>query len=208
MVKAKKTAKEVLKWKKKKWVPIIAPKILREAGIGESFVMKPETLVGKTIECNLMAITGDMKKQHTSVKFRIESINDAKAKTSIISYKLSPATIKRGVRRKRDRIDIVIQGKTKDGNIVVIKLILITRNNTANSVLTAIRKKTNDLLKGHIPTQSFEELMNDVLSFKIQHELKKQLKIIYPLSICDVKYIGLKNTQRKAINKQVPVLNA
>jgi ribosomal protein S3AE len=50
MAKAKKAAKEVLKWKKKKWVPILAPAVLHNAPVGESFVLDPNTLVGKTVE--------------------------------------------------------------------------------------------------------------------------------------------------------------
>lgn len=202
MAKAKKSTKEVLKWKKKRWVPILAPKLMREMMIGESFVMSPETLVGKTIECNLMALTGNMKKQHTSVKFRIEAIVEGKAMTSLIAYKLSAATIKRGVRRRRDRIDTVIYAKTKDGHMLTLKLILITKNNTTNSVLNAISSKARELLKAHISSQPYEIIMEDVLNFKIQSELKKHLKKIYPLTICDVRYIGVQDTAKKTAEKK------
>ena len=190
--KAKAGAKDVLKWRKKKWVQIVAPALLRNTVLGESLVMTGEQLVGKTIESNLMVLTGDMKKQHINVKFVIDSIKDGKAQTKLVSYKISPATIKRNVRRKRDRIDCVFACKTTDDIELDVKVLLITKNNTVNSVLTVLRKKTIDIVTKYITTTPFDNIVIDTIDFKIQNELKRQLKSIYPLRTCEIKFLGVK----------------
>ena len=192
MAKPKTSHKEVLKWKKKKWVPIMAPAMLRNATIGESLVLDANTLVGKTVEANLMALTGDMKKQHTSVKFMIDEVKDGKAMTSFVSYRLSPTTIKRSVRRRRDRIDCVFQAKTKDEKTVGMKLMLVTRDNTPSSTQTSLRKKAIALVTKRFSTAKYEDAAKDILDFKVQSELRRTLKTIYPLNTCEIRFFGLK----------------
>jgi ribosomal protein S3AE len=192
MAKEKKGTKELLKWKKKKWVSIIAPTLMDSMVLGESLVVGPESLIGKTIESNLMVLSGDIKKQHISIKFLIDSAKEGKAYTKILSYKLSPSTIKRNVRRKRDRIDTVTYCKTKDEQNITAKMILITRNNTSRSALSMLRRKTADFLLRYYSQLTFDEAMIDAADFKTQGELKKELKYIYPLRSCEIKYLGLR----------------
>ena len=42
------------KGKKKRWVTIVAPKLLKESVIGDSYVFEPAQLLGKIIPINLM----------------------------------------------------------------------------------------------------------------------------------------------------------
>jgi small subunit ribosomal protein S3Ae len=197
MAKEKKSTKELLKWKKKKWVQIIAPTLMNSMVLGESLVLSPESLIGKTIESNLMVLSGDIKKQHISIKFLIDSVREGMAHTKILSYKLSPSTIKRNVRRKRDRIDTVIYCKTKDEKNITVKFILITRNNTVRSALTMLRKKTAELIHRYYFQMTFDDAMIDAVDFKTQGELKKELKYIYPLRSCEIKYLGLSTGKKK-----------
>ncbi|MBN2458486.1 hypothetical protein JXB31_05135 [Candidatus Woesearchaeota archaeon] len=197
MAKPKKSTKETLKWKKKRWVPIIAPPMLRDAIIGESLVMNPEQLIGKKVLSNLMTLTGDMKKQHISIRCSIDSIKEGRAYTKFESYIISPATIKRNVRRRRDRVDCIFNCTTKDKKDIRVKVILITRGNAVNSVLTALRKSATDMLSKHFSTQDFDVIFKDVLDFRIQSELKKQLKPIYPLISSEVRFIGLKEGRKQ-----------
>lgn len=197
MAKPKKSAKETLKWKKKKWVKVLAPKAFNNTSIGESLVMNPENLVGRTVESNLMTLTGDMKKQNINVKFNIDKIQDSQAYTSVRRYVLVPSAVKRMIRRTRDRVDHSFIAKSKDGLHIRLKPILITNTNTSNAVLTLLRKKAESLLKKYLEKTNFEDFFSEVLSHKIQNELKNQLKDIYPLKICELRAIEVLKTTNK-----------
>lgn len=199
--KAKKSSKETLKWKKKKWVKIVAPKEFKSASLGESLVMAPENLVGKTVESNLMTITGDMKKQNINVKFCINSIKDGQAVTSLKSYNVIPSAVKRMVRRARDRIDHSFVAETKDGAKVRVKPILITAANTSNSVLTMLRKKTEALITKHLSKTKKDDIITEVLNHKLQSELKKHLKDVYPLRVCEIRKIEVLKSPEETKNE-------
>jgi len=57
---AKGAVKTVIK--KKKWVPIQAPKLFNEQIIGESLVGEAQELVGRRATVSLMTLTGDPQK--------------------------------------------------------------------------------------------------------------------------------------------------
>ncbi|MFW6014120.1 MAG: hypothetical protein ACOCQG_03005 [Candidatus Nanoarchaeia archaeon] len=199
--KAKKSSKETLKWKKKKWVKIVAPKEFKSASLGESLVMAPENLVGRTVESNLMTITGDMKKQNINVKFSINGIKDGQAVTELRSYGVIPSAVKRMVRRTRDRIDQSFIVETKDGFKMRVKPILITASNTSNSVLNMLRKKTEDLITKHLSKTNKEDLVTEILNHKLQNELKKLLKNVYPLRVCEIRKIEVLKTPEENKNE-------
>lgn len=199
--KAKKSAKETLKWKKKKWVKILAPKEFKNASLGESLVMSPDKLVGKTVESNLMTITGDMKKQNINVKFYINNIKDGQAVTDLKTYNMIPSAVKRMVRRTRDRVDLSFVAETNDGVKMRIKPLLITTSNTSQPVLTMLRKKAEALITKHLSKTKKEDLINEILNHKLQNELKKHLKDIYPLRVCEIRKIEILKKPEEAKNE-------
>ncbi|MFP4403045.1 MAG: hypothetical protein ACLFPJ_01690 [Candidatus Woesearchaeota archaeon] len=191
MAKSKKSAKEVLKWKKKKWVKIVSPKDFGNVVLGESLVMKPETLVGKTIEVSLMSLKRDVKKQNVNVKFLITNFTNNQANTKLLSFKMIPSFIKRMIRRSKDRIDLSFVCQTKDNLTIRIKPLLITMNNTSNSVLTTLRKKAEFLITQYVKKNDYNKVMDDIINYRIQKELKKQLKTIYPLRLVEIRIVQL-----------------
>lgn len=189
MAKKKKVSKELLKWKKKKWVQIVAPKEFRNVTLGESLVMDAKDLVGRIMQSNMMSITGDIKKQNINVKFIITEIKDGIAQTKLLSYRIIPAAVKRMVRRARDRVDHSFVCKTKDKIEIRVKPILITRNNASQAVLSTLRKKSEFLIKKYLEKTNFDSFIGDVVIHKIQNELKKQLSDVYPLRICEIRWV-------------------
>ena len=90
---------------KKKWVKIIAPTVLRESAIGETFISDSEMMLNKKMNVGLGTITGEPQKQHTHVNLIIKSFDDGIYKTDLIGYKILPSAVKKMVRRNRTRID-------------------------------------------------------------------------------------------------------
>ena len=180
---------EKIKIKKKKWVEIIAPKIFKETSLGEISLVEANLAVGRTIKANLMGLTGNFKSQNTEIGLKIVSIQDGKANTEMISYTLVPSSIRRLVRRGKEKIDYTFSCSTSDGKKVKIKVFLITRFAVKKSVLTALRKSTEQILVEELKKIKFDNFIDGLVSKKITRELSKLLAKIYPLKICEIREV-------------------
>ncbi|MFH1408482.1 MAG: hypothetical protein ABIH34_01110 [Nanoarchaeota archaeon] len=179
------------KQRKKIWVRIVAPSILNETLIGESNVYEVDSVVGKHVKVNLMSLSGDPKHQNINLSFLVDRISGDLGKTTPLEYLIVPSTIKRMVRRKRDRMDLSFLIKTKDGCVVRIKPLVLTRNNAKGSVLTTMRGMIRDYYEREAVKFTFEQLFGAVVFRKIQMGLKDILKKIYPINISEVRQLTL-----------------
>lgn len=177
----------IAKTKKKKWYKIIAPPLFEGQEIGETFIEEPKNTIGRTIALNLMVLTNDPKKQNINVGFRITSVEGESLKTEIYNYILTPSSIKRFVRRERDRIDDSFDCITSDNKVIKIKPLLITRFKTNNSVLSSLRLATRKFLYGAALKTAFNELMKDAISHRLQNQLKASIKKIYDVKTCEIR---------------------
>jgi small subunit ribosomal protein S3Ae len=123
-VKAKGKAAKV---KKKLWFDIVADESFKHATIGQSHVEEKEQLLGKSIRVNLNELTGDPKKQNILVQFKVDKLKAEKGVAHCIGYKLNASSIKRMMRRGKNRIDFSYVFKSKDGKNLRIKPFLVTR---------------------------------------------------------------------------------
>lgn len=194
MAKKVKTQSQVKK-KKKIWVQINAPKIFGNKKIGETHVFSIENAFGKTVEQNLMTLTGEMKKQNITIKFTVEKGKGPILNTKIISYKMAPSFIKRMVRRRRDKLEFSKAFKTKDNIKVRIKPIIITTNSTRGSTKTSLIKKAQAIVGAYVSNYRYEQLIEDIISFKIQSKIKNGLKEIHPVRNCDIKEFKIEKSK-------------
>jgi ribosomal protein S3AE len=172
---------------KKHWVPVLGPQLFKEEQLGESYVLETETLVNRSISVNLMNITGDMKKQNFSASFRITSVKEGKAHTRVTGIEMQPSSVKRLVRRGRNKVDDSILVHLKGGQQARIKPLVITKTLTNNSTATAVRNKTSELLVEICKDLTFETLLADIVSMKLQRHLRNQLNGIYPIRSVDIR---------------------
>ena len=136
-----KKGKGVDKWRKKKYFPILAPKVFQERELGQTMAYEPGALHGRCVTANLMMLLGNIKKQHINITFMVNKVQGDTGLTIVQKYEIIPAAIKRKVRRQRDRIDESFRCVTKDGKVVQMKPLVITAVTTSNSVKSDLRKK-------------------------------------------------------------------
>ena len=74
-----------------------------------------------------------------------------------------------------------------------IKVFLITRKRVHKKVLKGLRETARKELISYIKDLSFENLVLDTINNKIQKELNIKLKKIYPLGLCEIKFIGIED---------------
>jgi len=181
---------------KKQWYPIIAPKLFRNAVLGETLVYDPERMIGKPITQNLMNLTSDVKRQNININFEIVEVKDDKAYTNIVGYNMVQSSVKRLVRRDINKIDMSFKCSTSDKKTICIKPILITRAATSGSIAAKIRKNAQEFLTRQIGSISYDAFTNDLISHKLQSTLKAHLKKVYPLRICEIRSMHIARLEK------------
>ncbi|MBD3309887.1 hypothetical protein GF351_01570 [Candidatus Woesearchaeota archaeon] len=172
---------------KKRWYPVLAPKIFNEQVIGETLLYDPQHALGRTTTANLMHLTGDVRKQNITLKFEVNAVEDNKILTIPKAYEMGYSSIKRFVRRRQDKLEDSLLLKTADGKEVRIKPLVITRSTTKGSVKHALRQTLRKEIISFVKKNTFEALFNEIIMYKMQMNLKSKLNEIYPIKICEIR---------------------
>jgi ribosomal protein S3AE len=192
------------KIKKKKWFPVIAPKILGSKTIGETLLTDSMLMKGRFMNVNLMNILGDPKKQNTNLQLRIYKVQDGKGLTAITKMERIASFTKRMVRRGRDKVEDSFLTKSKDGQKIRVKTLAVSNNYIPNSLCTKIRIEVRKIMKEHVSKQSFEKTVDDVLKMQILKEIKQKLTKITPVRTFEIKVLKIEdNSETEPIEIEV-----
>ncbi len=172
---------------KKKWMKIIAPKVLNGVEIGETLYSDPSKVIGRIVWVNIGSLTNDMRRYYMKLKLNIKEIKGEQASTEVIGYDTVKAHIKRAARKGRSKIEDSFVAECKNKVKVRIKPLIVTRYKTKRSILTELRKRTREYYLETCKKTNFEELINFVINNKVQRDLKKVLKKVFPLAVSEVK---------------------
>jgi small subunit ribosomal protein S3Ae len=207
MVKAKRSrsSSTIPSWKKKRWFELIAPKMFKNQTLGETLVAEPSKMMKKPIKVSMMSLTGDMKKQHINIKFEVYNISENKAYTKVVGYEFGPASIKRLVRRRRKRVDDSYICNTKDNIKVRIKPFFVTRAETNKSVMTSMRKLSKAFIEKFAAERKCDDLIYDIIDYRLQRELRKVLAKIYPLRTCEIRNFSIVKQKKFGEEVELPV---
>lgn len=192
----KKQASRV-KTKKKLWYKIISPKLFGEREIGETYLTSPEAALGRTLKINLKELTNNVKDQNTAVVFQIQKIDGSSLKTNVCGLELSPSFVKRMVRKDTDRVDDYFVFKTKDGQEVIVKTLLITQSKINRARTAELSRQLQELLREEISKTDFVSFVDDLVNKKFKNLARKKLTKIYPLKEIAVRILKLNTKQGK-----------
>lgn len=197
--------KQALKIVKKKWLPITASKFFSSELLGECYVPSSDLLMGRTVSANLANLTGDIRQQSITLKFLVNSMEGETGVADVIGYSMASSAIRRIVRRGSDRIDESFPCETSDGQKVQIKPMLITKTITNSAVHHSLRKALLGSLAKQVKLHTFNSLINEIITSKLQMALKTELKKIYPLKGVEIKSVWLldKNGVPKAAEEAI-----
>lgn len=104
---------------------------------------------------------------------------------------LMPYFIRRVMRKGTNYVEDSFPAQCKDSKIV-IKPFLITRKKVSRAVRNALRIKAKEELINYVKDKTAEELFNETLQNQIQKPLSLKLKKIYPLALCEIKALEIK----------------
>lgn len=184
---AEKKLADKIKKKKKKWVSMHASGIFGGRLLCECPVYETPQIMGRAITVNFMTLAGDMKKQHINLTFKVTDINEGKGNCQLVRYYIIPSSLRRFVRKGREKIDDSFMAKTKDEKFVRIKPMLVTNSTTHESVVTNLRVTTRKILQNIVPTYTYEQLSEEIITYKLQKYLRDILHKTYPLKICEIR---------------------
>ena len=182
---------------KKEWYPIIAPKVFQNAVLGETTVYEPQQMMGKGLTINLMTLTNDAKRQNININFEVVDVQNGKGLANVVGYSMVQSSIRRMMRRNIERIDMSFSCKTSDNKDLRVKPLLITRSATIGSVVAKIRRTAQDFIVKYIGSASYDSLINDLVTQKLQASLRKEINRIYPLRVCEIRSMEVVDLEKK-----------
>ncbi len=174
-------------WRLKKWIPIVAPAVLRNVMVGETPALEPEDVIGRTITISLLALTGDVKKQNITVTLKITHLDHGKAMTELTDYEIMSASVRRMIRKGRTRIDDSFECVTQDGVKIRIKPLLIPKTRVTSSKSTLLRKLCRQRMKELAAESTYDRIISGILSYGLQKNLGEYLSKVYPLKSLEIR---------------------
>jgi small subunit ribosomal protein S3Ae len=195
-----KSATVGLKKRRKRWYPIVAPKLFDNMPLGETLLDESAQLQGKFLTMSMMNISGDPKKQNVNIKFEVTKVVEGKGLSEIRGYELQQNSLRRLMRRGRKKVEDSFVIKTVDDKYVICKPLIITSGNASGSKLTDIKKHARQLLKEIIHQNTFETVITDLLDYKPQNYLRDLLSKIYPVRSVEVRVFTMTDETHETVN--------
>lgn len=119
------------------------------------------------------------------------TVEGDKASVSPRQIKLLPYFLKRMVRKGTNYVEDSFFTACKDGE-VIIKPFLVTRRKVSRKVRKALREKAREELIKYALERTKDQIFDDVVKNQLQKPLSLTLKKIYPLSLCEIRILKVK----------------
>ncbi len=192
------------KWKEKNWYTINAPDYLGGKEISLSIGNSPETMVGRKIEVPVSDFTGNFKRANAKMIFKVLSCQGSKCSSEFVGHSLSDDYIRRMVRRRKERIDVIKEVATSDNVEMVLKVVIVTDGKLTTSKRSEIRKAVEVFLVEKAVTMPYGEIAKYVIGDEIYGDIVNATKDIYPIKKIEVRKSVLSGTT-PVPKQEVPV---
>ncbi|MEM5832186.1 MAG: hypothetical protein QXI09_02050 [Candidatus Aenigmatarchaeota archaeon] len=188
--------------KQKIWLKLISPNYLGSKELGEIPANEPEAAIGRRVIISAIDVLDDLNKYYLKFIFKVGRVENGNAYLYFDGLECTRDYISRMIRRKVDRIDIVFDKKTKDGILLRIKLIIVTRRVT-KSIKTKIRKNLADIVGRDVENCTTEEFLKKVLSDDYKKSLEQIVKKIYPPRFLEFRKIEVRTPLSEILKKEL-----
>ncbi len=175
------------RWRAKVWYTIIAPETFSSKELGMTPANEPEKVIGRIAEATLYDLTGNFKKMHVKLYFKINRIQGTNAFTRFIGHDMTTDYIRRMVRRRRSRIDSIFNVQTSDGYRMRVKVIAVPDKRIKSSIKSQLRKAIADFLTKKAQEMTFSEYVKYILMEDSKKDLVHLLKPIYPVKRIEIR---------------------
>ncbi len=169
------------KWKEKNWYTINAPDYMGGKEISLSIGNSPEAMVGRKIEVPVSDFTGNFKRANAKMIFKVLSCQGSKCTSEFVGHSLSDDYIRRMVRRRKERLDIIKEVATSDNVNMVLKVVIVTDGKLTTSKRADVRKTVEIFLVEKAATMAYGELAKYVIGDEIYGDIVNTTKDVYPI---------------------------
>jgi small subunit ribosomal protein S3Ae len=193
------------KWKEKSWYTIVAPSYFGEKEIGLSPSADPKYMIDRTIAVPVSTFTGNFKKASSMVLFKVDNCEGKRCTTKFIGHEVSDDTIRRMVRRRRERMDIVTDVKTKDFYNMAVKLVLVADQKLTGTKRSEIRHSVVNYVIGKAAEMDLGTFANYIIGDDVYGDLVNSLKEVYPIRKIEIRKTEIGNREVPETPEQEPV---
>ena len=106
--------------------------------------------------------------------------------TEVMGHVIKDNYMKRVVRRRSSKVMTVKNYRTHDGKNYKIKVIIITEKKVSKNQKTAVRKKTEELIKKIISGLEARKVVDELVFGTIPNKVYPQLKKIVPIKRIEI----------------------
>ncbi len=175
------------RWRSKVWYTIIAPETFSSKELGMTPANEPDKVMGRIAEVTLYDLTGNFKKMHIKLYFKINRLQGTNAYTRFIGHDMTTDYIRRMVRRRRSRIDSIFPVETADGYRMRVKIIAVPSKRIKSSIKSQIRKSIQEYLASKGKEMVFSEYVKYILSEDAKKDLSHVLNPVYPVRRIEIR---------------------
>jgi small subunit ribosomal protein S3Ae len=155
--------------------------------VGTTFASAPELLAGRVVETTLQELTGDTTKGYVKLRFRIVRAEDGKAWAAFVGHELASEYVKRLIRKRRSKVEVITDVATKDACKFRVKAVAITKARVQTTKKTALHNRIRELLEAGARARNLPEFVHDMLSGRLSAHIFVQCKPIYPLRRLEIR---------------------
>ncbi|MDD5012198.1 MAG: hypothetical protein PHQ66_00930 [Candidatus Nanoarchaeia archaeon] len=135
-------------------------------------------------------LTRMLKGKSVMMTFRVK-VDGEKAIATPRKSIVMPYFIRRMVRKGTNYVEDSFSAQSKDSKLI-IKPFLVTRRKVSRAVRKALRNKAKEELLNYVKERTAETLFDEILRNQLQKTLSSKLKKIYPLSLCEIRVLEVK----------------
>ncbi|MDT7858689.1 MAG: hypothetical protein RQ930_01410 [Candidatus Aenigmarchaeota archaeon] len=177
--------------KTKVWLKLITPEFLGRKEVGEIPANEPEAAKGRRVIISAIDVLGDFNKYYLKFIFKVGKVDNEYAYLYFDGLECTRDYIARMIRRKVDRTDLVVDKVTKDGIVLRIKTICVTRK-VPRGIRKKIRKKIDEILNKEVKDSTMDNFILKVLSDDFKNSIISSLNKIYPVKHFEFRKIEVK----------------
>ncbi|AEF96223.1 30S ribosomal protein S3ae [Methanotorris igneus] len=168
-------------WKTKVWYNIYTAQEFGGVLIGQTPASDPSLVIGRVAEVSLRDLTNDPTKHMIRVYFKIYGVSGTNAVSQFVGHDTTREYLKSQIRRRRSKIDAIVDVRTKDGYKIRVKAITLTAVRARARQKTAIRKKMMEIIKAMSEEKTFPEYVQAMLMGEMANRIHEECKKIFPL---------------------------
>ena len=193
------------KWKEKKWYRIMAPSQLGGKEIAMTVGTGPDSIKGRVVEIPISDFSGNFKKSNAKLEFKVLDCVGTKCSTIFVGHSVNDDYIRRMVRRRRERLDIVTDVKTSDLYNVAVKLVLVADQKLTGTKRSEIRSTAVDYILNKAKEMDLGTFANYVIGDAVYGDFVNSLKDVYPIKKIEVRKTEIGKRDEVPDKEQEPV---